>query len=513
MTPPYLINREKFVDKDLFRHMFETQIKKEFGDNASFATREYVHDRKYRKHRVSGRIIGGGPEGVSQLYEIVHTLITDEERGRIFPGAFDLGNFQDIPAERCKYVELESEIYNETKIDPEEVLKTIKKRIADLLDKKFSNFFSKTPSKSLKVLKTLYRFQRDYRFLFTLLAPPHKTGKPSFEIRDSYGIDGSNEEVEIISDLKTHLSFEIPRERLRAIISAYGQMRGVLDAIEEMLIQQATSQCGNNLKKFELIVQYMSDCIESILKIEDREPVELPLDELLFTYLIQLEFSHHVAASSHLFDAVIANQPPFVESWSTIGQLMSNLGFQGISAQHFIRSTDDLIKDFTSGASSLINFYSTIFDREIDSATYSKALPLFEKLLKVHSYSEAYKNIRFTIAIGAMALVLTELHESTPYKPYWYGQGNITGGLVEFLKSVRFEHINLDSPEGSTRYWTGRLDYFTYAMVGQETIYKARLIFNKTINESIIRILETLDLDLLDEKLSLFVSTNGGTAL
>lgn len=174
MTPSCLINREKVVDKDLFRHMFETQIKKEFGDNASFATREYVHDRKYRKHRVSGRIIGDGPEGVSQLYEIVHTLITDEERGRIFPGAFDLGSFQDIPAERCKYVELESEIYNETKIDPEEVLKTIKKRIPDLLDKKFSNFFSKTPSKSLKVLKTLYRFQRDYKFLFTLLAPPIK---------------------------------------------------------------------------------------------------------------------------------------------------------------------------------------------------------------------------------------------------------------------------------------------------------------------------------------------------
>jgi len=105
------------VDKELFRHMFEDEVKAKFGDDASFASYEYVHHRKFRELRVGGRMLGGRPESVSQLYVIVNDLITDKEREIIFPGAFDLGNFKQLPESIQTYKALEDEIRSESKIE------------------------------------------------------------------------------------------------------------------------------------------------------------------------------------------------------------------------------------------------------------------------------------------------------------------------------------------------------------------------------------------------------------
>jgi len=51
-----------------------------------------------------------------------------------------------------------------------------------------------------------------------------------------------------------------------------------------------------------------------------------------------------------------------------------------------------------------------------------------------------------------------------------------------------------------------------YTILGQQEVFKSRLLITECINEGITRILDTRDINLLDEKLSLFVSTTGGTA-
>lgn len=500
------------MDINLFRNMFEMQIKEEFGENASFATYEYVHHRMYRRHRVGGRILGGGPEGKTPLYVIVHELLTDEERIKVFPHTFDLGNFKEVQTKLCKYTKLEEELYDENATDAHDVLRTVKERTSELLGKKFNVFFQKDKSKSLKVLKTLYRFQREYKTLFTLLKPPQKNRKASYEFRDAYGIDAAREEVEIIADLKSHLSFEIPNKRLQSINSIYGQLCGILDSIENMLIQYAVNTCGNNQIIFLSMVDIMSNCVENILKFEEKETVQLPLDESFYIYLKQLEFYHHAEANIHVFDSVIAVPLPFIESWREIGNLMHDIGFGNSSAQHLQRSIEQLKNDFTSCAEILIPFYCNILNREITTNIYFESIPYFEKLLKVYFHTNFQEKTTFVIAISAMALVLVELHKSTPYRPYWYGWHNISGGLVEFLNNISFDHVNLNFPEGSVRYWTGRLEYLSYGIIGQTSFFEARLKFNRCINKNIMRILDTQDTTLLDEKLSLFVSTNGGTA-
>ena len=501
------------MDIDFSRHFMDKQIKKEFGESLSFATHEYVHHRKYRRDRVGNRILGTGPEGVSRLHEIVHRLLTDDERKKVFPSTFDLGNFREVPEELRKYIHLEEELYKENNnIDAQDTLKTIKTRIAALLGRKFGEFFKEDKSKSLKVLKTLYRFQREYKTLFTLLAPPQKSGKPSFEIRDSYGIGGASEEVDLIADLKAHLSFEIPPDKLKVILSTYGQMRGVLDGIEDLLVTDAAAQCRNDKEIHNFIAQQIVECIRDTLHFPEREPVKLPLDEHLFTYMLQLEHYHHMQASAELNDIVVSIKPPFGEAMEDIGILMYNLNFGSQSPQLTLIETNDFEIFFEEHQSCLIYFYSRLFKRKIEETFYRKAIPHAVILSQLLARAGLDNDLCLMAIIGAMALVLTEQTKSTPYKPFWYGQKHISGGLVEFLSKVDLQHINFDASEGSLRYWTTRSNYLAYIILGQEEIFRSRLRITESINEGVTRILDTRDIDLLEEKLSLFVSTTGGTA-
>jgi acyl carrier protein len=501
------------MDIEMFRDIMEEQVKECFGEDATFASHEYVHHRKFRKDRVGNRFLGGGPEGVSQLHELVNRMLTDDERERVFPGVYDLGNFREVPEELRKYVSLEEELLKENNgIDPHETLKTIKNRIASLLDRKFSDFFEEDKSKALKVLKTLYRFQREYKTLFTLLAPPQKSGKPSFEIRDSYGIDGSTEEVEIIADLKAHLSFEIPRERLKNIMSTYGQMRSVLDGVEELLANTAAHQSHGDVKAHSALAMHIADCVRETFNFPERQPAKLALDEYLFTYMIQLEHYHHMQAYAELHDVVVSIEPPFGKAMEDIDTLMWNVNLGNRHPQLIYIKTNSCESFFQDNQPGFIHFYSRLFGRLIDEPTYQKAVSHVGKFSEMFARADLDNKVSLMPLIGAVALILTEQAKSTPFKPFWYGRKHISGGLFEFLNKVDFKHINFDASEGSLRYWMARANYLTCTILGQQEVFKSRLLITNSINEGITRILDTRDLDLLEEKLSLFVSTNGGTA-
>lgn len=497
------------MDKDLFRHMFENEVKTKFGDNASFASYDYVHHRNYRKLRVGGRMLGGRPEGVSQLYVIVNDLITDGERDAMFPGAFDLGNFKQPPEKLLTYKALEDEIQKESKIEAHDRLKNIKKLAAPILGRSFAEFFSDDKTKTLKVLKTLYRFQTEQTKIFTLLAPPRISKKPSYEIRDCYGIDGSTEEVLLLSDLKTHASFEMPRERLASINNTYGSMRGLLDNADLKLSQEAGVESGGNLQRFTQIIKDLASRVQDVLHFEDQEPVRLPIDEQLYTYLTRIEFDHHTEGNVQLLNKILEHAPPFGEAKYLIAELAHHIKLPSSKPQHLLIDAETCESQFRDNPDVFKWFYSNLLDRKIDSDTFETGLPLFGKLCKVLNFAEFKKDISMALALGAMALVLSELHKNTPYQPYWYGKGTISGGLQEYLNAIRFEHMNLDAPEGSHRYWTGRVDYFSYTMLGQADVFKGRVHLSNTINQSFMKILDTQDLDLLGEKLSLFEATFG----
>ncbi|KPZ00565.1 hypothetical protein [Pseudomonas syringae] len=497
------------MDKELFRHMFENEVKAKFGDDASFASYDYVHHRNYRDLRVGGRMLGGRPESVSQLYVIVNDLITEEEKKAVFPGAFDLGNFKQLPENLQTYKALEDEIRKESKVEAHDRLKKIKILALPLLGRSFSEFFSEDKTLTLKVLKTLYRFQTEQNKIFTLLAPPRISKKPSYEVRDCYGIEGSTEEVLLISDLKSHASFEMPRERLAFINSTYGKMRGLLDNVDWKLSQEAGVECGGSLQRFTQIVHHLATRIQSVLHVEVQEPVRLPIDEQLYTYLNRMELDHHTEGNLQLLSKVTEHEPPFGEVRDLIAELAKYIKLPLSTPQHLLIEAETCESQFRDSANSFKWFYSKLLDREIDNNTFEKALPLFGKLCKVLNFAEFKKHISMSLALGAMALVLSELHKSTPYQPYWYGKGTISGGLQEYLNAVRFEHWNLDAPEGSHRYWTGRVDYFSYTMLGQGNVFKGRVHLSNTINQSFMKILDTQDLELIDNKLTLFEAIFG----
>lgn len=497
------------MDKKFFRHMFESEVKKKFGDDVSFTSHEYVHHRKYRELRVGGRMLGGGPESTSQLYTIVNELITNEERDLIFPGFFDLGNLKQPPEKLKTYKALEDEIRNESKVEAHDRLKKIKKLASTILGRRFSEFFSEDKTKTLKVLKTLYRFQSEQNKIFTLLAPPRISKKPSYEIRDCYGIDGSTEEVLLLSDLKTHCSFEIPRERLASINNTYGSMRELMDNVDRILSQKAVVESGGNLQRFTQTIKDLITRVQDVLHIEDQEPARLPIDEQLYTYLTRIEFDHHTEGNEKLHSEILEHSPPFGEATSLIAELAHHIKLPHPKPQHLLINAETCETQFRDNANAFKWFYSELLGREIDNCIFEKALPLFGKFCKILSFAKLEKNINMSLVLGAMALVLSELHKNTPYQPYWYGKGTMSGGLQEYLKAVRFEHQNLDAPEGSHRYWTGRCDYFSYTMLGQADVFKGRVHLSNAINQSFMKILDTQNLELIEEKLALFEATFG----
>ncbi|MBH3360226.1 hypothetical protein [Pseudomonas guariconensis] len=497
------------MDKELFREMFEDEVKAKFGDDASIASYDYVHHRDYRNLRVGGRMLGGQPESVSQLYVIVNNLVSEEERAKMFPGDFDLGNLKQLPESLQTYKSLEDEIRKESKVEAFDRLKNIKKNALPLLGRSFSEFFSEDKTKTLKVLKTLYRFQTEQSKLFTYLASPRISNNPSYEVRDCHGFKGASEEVLLVSDIKSHASFEMPRERLASINNAYGSIRAVLDNADQKLAQKAGVECGGNLQRFTQLINQLATRIQGVLAVEDQEPARLPIDEQLYTYLIRLEHDHHTEGNIKLLEKVVEHEPPFGEARYLIAELAHYIKLPLATPQHLLIDAETCETQFRDNPNAFKWFYSNLLDRRIDDSTFEKALPLFGKLCKVLNFAELNKDISMSLALGAMALVLSELHKSNPYKPYWYGQGNISGGLQEYLKAVRFEHWNLDVPEGSSRYWAGRAEYFSYTMLGQGDLFKGRALLSNTINQSLMKILDTQDLDLLEEKLALFEATFG----
>lgn len=295
-------------------------------------------------------------------------------------------------------------------------------------------------------------------------------------------------------------------------MSTFGQMRGVLDGIENLLVTEAAAQCRNDIEIHKVIVQHIVECIRETLHFPDRKPVNLPLDEHLFTYMLQLEHYHHMQALSELNDIVVSIDPPFGEALEDIHMLMCNLGLGNQSSQMILIETNEFDIFFEEHQPCLIYFYSRLFQRKIDEPFYQKAIPHAVKLSQLIARAGLDNDLCLLAVIGAMALVLGEQTKSTPYKPFWYGRKHISGGLVEYLNKVDLNHLNFDASEGSLRYWTTRSNYLSHTIIGQQEVFKSRLLITNSINEGITRILDTRDLDLLEEKLSLFVSTSGGTA-
>jgi len=72
-------------------------------------SRDFLRDPSYFKDR-GGRVGGGAPTFQSLLRCLLHSGLSPEDRLRVFPGDFDLGNGRSIQDDLCTYEALIKEL-------------------------------------------------------------------------------------------------------------------------------------------------------------------------------------------------------------------------------------------------------------------------------------------------------------------------------------------------------------------------------------------------------------------
>lgn len=278
------------------RHLLFSYIGKGLG--VDLFSYDFVRDPSYVEDRC-GRVIGGEvADGQSLLRYVLHSGLTEEDRMRIFPGEFDLGNARSIPDKVCTYEALGKELEQQRPPDKTRDNPLDKATVARLLKDTAALLGHAPPQERqagagqvFKVAKLLHGFkQRDglLQLMSILRSPTEKTA--SLELTNPYPMGADSDLRWHMNDLHGYLAAEIPSERLAEIDGTFGQVRSVLD--------QAISSIEHELKTAgrpspEEVVQRYTVVLEQWTS-HRRPPARkvLRADEQLYVAMHVLDFLH-----------------------------------------------------------------------------------------------------------------------------------------------------------------------------------------------------------------------------
>jgi hypothetical protein len=287
------------MDVRLFRAIIEKSTATQRGDVSPYS-REFLFDDRFIALRTidGGRILGAD-YARTVLETVVNTLITGEERRAAFPSPYELGSRVSIPPDAQKTQKVLDYLHSIYDHDPQDRIKSIKQAIRIWTGFGFQCFFDIDGSIATKVLCALYRFRtNNYSRLSSLLEPPRRRGRFSFEFRDAYPSRGSGRSYELarrnvsyIADLKARMTFEMTgdHEELRQILE-----RLLIDFENRYFVPPLVVAQGWRLK---------SDAARSVicelLPLGARcKPARLDVE--LFIMLTLLEIEHRLLATDEL---------------------------------------------------------------------------------------------------------------------------------------------------------------------------------------------------------------------
>lgn len=479
------------MQKAMMKDFLLAQISQETGK--ADLTQEYLFDQAYAAHR-SGAILGA-PQRLSVLSFVLRNL-SDTECESLFPGEFDLRNSRQ-PAKLTSEA-LIKEIRAEGRGEAAESIRVIKERIKDLTGIHFTTFFDLDKWGTLKVVKLLYILKTKNPIrIFSLMEPPDEKGKPSMEVRDAHPLIGNERAANLISDLKALLSLEINPTRLNEIDEAFGQLDAINDIIER-LVQSAVSASEGDydtlIRRLDVLVNQLSVLKAAVVKVP--KPV-MPLAETLYIHCYAMEFVHLTQGTRFIATELIPKLA-VVAVGSELSQL--SRAIQGRSQV----STNDLcipmsdFKGFVRRHEQAICASLTKAMGELVVHTdLETAMPHAEKLIRlwaVFSHTQGVltviKDFEVSplIALAALAAICYELVHPTAYYPYWLGQEFDRGNVLSALNKVDLGSSMTMVPEEHNVFWIRRLQWFQYALVGQQDYLERR----QKIEECLITCFEHL---------------------
>ncbi|MFO1348764.1 MAG: hypothetical protein U1F12_09325 [Pseudomonadales bacterium] len=446
------MNNEQQINTPSLIDSFLIFLKKETGEKEISYVNAVFH-RKFAKYRHRPYPDAEKDTWKSQymirtwINVILHEGMTDELRLTLFPSLFDLGNSSTGVPHEARLADLTGEMgfdiggYFFRKYPKD--LQTVLTGITNTTGYDFSDRSIYYPMTSLKVVSLLHKMMKLRKsHLFSLIEPPHTSKRPTLDFRDTTPDPLNENDTLVIADLISYLSIEIPKEKLKAIHIQLLTPSKLLEciALENMEITDPIrTYYRNDTDKISLAYTKLAEDIE---KFELKQPIkrQIPLDELLYTYLRTLEFQHFTGEIALITEKIKAAEKPnditteLTKLCNEIGEELDN----PISINTAIISIEDLqlFSDIHSKKlRSIIRKATGIYVRKDAIETKSSEnspdniIDHSKKILYlfcIHKYGEVDQDKKIISVVDIISAMCTVLYQQKKNKishsPYVIGQ-------------------------------------------------------------------------------------------
>lgn len=420
------------------------------------------------------------------LLSLLVERIDDEQRQRIFPGTFDLGNQTKSDAvflkkDLVKELAQEFGTVNAELLTPNKAFKYIDPWIAAITGQTTEQHLARNSLKTLKVLKLFYRIMKQRRrTIFQLIRPLQDLVRPSMEHRDRHPLLKSEEQVWLLADIKAYLRMELDVTRATRIDAAFEALLPRLEGIINYLNGYVTLNRGDDISALEKttdsMIRAIFDNIDTDTTLDASS--EALLDEHLYFYLQSLEFLNYAGEYTQIVEATTP-QTPITPIVLEIEMLREKLWQSGVGP-------------YSGGPIAPLTESASIY------ATWKKDLaPLIEKAIRIPLESQKYDSLvkpaeellyrhfmfkwgvedptQYSLGIfeylNAACAIWHEMNTNTTYNVYWLGQPSQGQMILSTLdKSLRANlHPSAESvPEALNQIWVRRYRWIADAIKGQQ---------------------------------------------
>ncbi|MBD8566168.1 hypothetical protein IFU01_18070 [Oxalobacteraceae sp. CFBP 8763] len=501
------------MQTEIIKEMLLQQAAEAVGRPGAGLTREYIFEPRYAAERSLGAILGAPRKTVLQY---IFDEIDNDERDRVFPDPFDLGNLKapKNPTKAALRAELErsSDLNREEDEDPENALRYIKEAIGTLTGHHYDAYFEKDPGKSLKVLKMLYILNRKVPDrMLSLLKPPASAAEASLEVANPHPLEENIAASALLADLKGHLTLEMPAARRREIDELFDPLRDRIGSISSNLVKVAGARSRNERDRMQALLVLILQVLNQVKASDDGPMILLPLDEQLYIHCWALEISHLVEVDRYLHE----EKSPGLAVKEVGRQLrLLSVSIQGkanAQANDQCVPVSELETISVHHGPQIQAIIVESLGYKISATHFRKSIPLAEKLIRLWmGFNSSLKVLAFfknfkidpLMAVAAITSVAYHRQGRTKYRPYWLGQEFDRGRVIGALEKLDLGNSETEVEEEYNRFWTNQLDWFRYAMAGQLRSYE----LSSTINHHLLVVFERVarrhDTELLRTRLN-----------
>lgn len=470
----------------------------------------------------NGVFLGGDQGERHTVLSVLIKLIDAERRMRIFPGMFDLGNMLTTD-EQYNNKHLAEELSRELsrtsdadRVNPYKDFKRIEEWLEAVTGQKIEEHLARNSSRTLKVVKLLYRVQKQRRnSVFRLIRSVDRGAKPSLERRDRYPLQGNEASTWLLADLKTYLGMELEGATTKKIDYVFSRLLRAVGATAEALSATVSARGQGNATAMVALYHELTVALGDPKRLETSS--RAVLDEQMYIYLHVQEFLNYVEEYKQIVerttpDSLIASVLTEVNALCekighAKGQPYSSeptLPLEDISTVYRDR-IDDLIPVVEKATGFAV-------DRDKYDQLTRRAGELVYRYLvfrwgTIHPSGYEVTVLEWVVAACAVWHEMGATTKAkTQYRIYWFDQLPQGKGILATLDTSSYQSMCGRAepfPEAAHQIWFHRFEWMKDALQGLAEVSVAKAWFHVALLQQVASVVKCNDIDMIEHSLQL----------